>query len=210
MERKKLLLIISIVFTVFIVGVIVLVSVLSPGKGEPEPAPSPTQTITEENPENAGIDPNRDYDEEGAPIVVDEAEEDAPPSDIYANNYDNDLGYAPLPEGFEPTAENIYNTVYEEPWALEKMYTLFCELSTKNTGTERALMPLEDFSKDLASVKYENAGNMRSTVNNILSDYRNYDGKRIPGDLKNKASTLCELTKFSFEEGEIEGEHNHG
>lgn len=205
MERKKLLLTVAIVFTVFIIGVIFLIWNLTPAQETPEPKPTETTIVETEKP----VDPNHNYDEDGALIKPDPDAEDNPPADMYANNYDDDTGYAPLPEGFVPTDSNIVGTVYEEQWALTKMYTLFCELSTKNTSTERARAPLENFSNDLAQVKYENGPMMLTTISDVLTDYRAVDKQRVPGDLKNEVATLCSFSKYYTNNDPIDGVHNH-
>jgi hypothetical protein len=191
MERKKLLLILGIAFAVVLTGIIVLVSVLTtPAEEAPEPTPT----------ETAQVDEERDPDD-GAEVIVDPGEEDeAPRDDIYANDYSNDEGYAPLPEGFQPTETNTKGTVYDEEWALNKYTVLLCELSKKETVTEKAIQPLQRFADDLAGATHPNAQPLRDSIYYYLKDYEIYMGERAPASTRNILTQMCNANNLDWED----------
>jgi len=186
-ERKKLILIIAVITTLVLLILVVGISLLTGGKNNNKPTQSPTTSVTD-SPSNSNT-PSDVNTSQAAPIG-DPTASGAPPATAYENDYSKDTGYTPLPKGFDGSS-NPANTVYDQNWALAKMQTLACELSTKPTSTEKALTPLNNFYLDLGKVSYANAKQMRLTINSWIEGYTPYIGERAPGDIRNNIISYC-------------------
>lgn len=181
-ERKKLILIVASVVAAVLLGAAITISFLTAPKAEDPSLPGvPTPNQTRE--------PELDDSpiEQGSQVIIDDEDKeegDVPPEGLYDNIYTDDLGYDKLPDSFDPEVNPIEGTVYDDEYVFTTMSRLMCELSTKNTVTERALKPLTDFSDDL---RRSTASTAYSTLQQIEYDLRwfnNNVGERIPGEEK--------------------------
>lgn len=179
-ERKKLILIIAIAVTVVLTGIVVMLSILTSNSDKTDtttPTPTPSSS-----------DANKGGDDNGAPISGTH-ETGAPPADVYKNDYSHDTGYTSLPPGYD--SKNAAGTVYDPQWAENKMSTLLCELSNKQTITEKALKPIKDFNADLALVNTQTASSMTATINRYVSIYEAHMGERADGNYRSELSYFC-------------------
>lgn len=183
-ERKKLILIIAAIATVLIAALVITLSIITGGgKTEPKPVTTPTAV--------ANDSPNSEV-EQGAPVKDPEAS-GAPPESIYSNDYSKDTGYNKLPADFSSSTSNTKDTVFDPEWANYKLNTLMCELSNKETVTQRAIQPLEDFQTDLTRVGTDNAASLSVSISKVLNAYIPLEGQRAPGNVKAELSIYCNV-----------------
>lgn len=188
-ERKKLILIIAVAITALLAGVAIVLSILTGGTPKDtiaptqEPAPLPTSEVEEP------VEP-------GAPII-DGEEEGAPPESMYQNDYSKDIGYEPIPDGFDPAVNPTENTIFDSDYAYLTYSRVMCELSTKYTATDRALEPALALKDDLALISEAWAGSWRSNITRYQEWFEAHDGERIPADIKDELARNCE-TDFDF------------
>lgn len=180
LERRKLILIIAAIVAAVLLGIAITISVLTAPKAD-DPSlpgvPNPTETREPET-DDSPI-------EQGSEVIIDDEDEgDVPPEGLYDNIYTDDLGYERLPDSFNPEVNPIEGTVYEDAYIYSTMSRLMCELSNKNTVTERALKPLNDFSADLARSSAPSAYSSLQQVEYDLRWFNSNIGERIPGEEK--------------------------
>lgn len=206
-ERKKLILIIAIIVTVVLAGIVIALSVLT----RPDVATiAPTPTPTSESPTN---DPNAITGEPDntSAVVGDPENPDAPPADMYQNDFSEDLGYAPLPESYKTSSDpNPTGTVLDETWAMERYHTLVCELSTKESSTEAALQPINAFMQDLTLADYQNASTMQASLGRWVDSYELYLGERAPGSARSELILECQTISDGIDDAAAHAaEDNH-
>jgi hypothetical protein len=184
-ERKKLIIIIASIVTVILAAIVITLSILT-GGGEKEPVPvTPTnQPAPEETASPTPTDGTSDTLPIGSPT-----DEDAPPADLYTNDYSQDVGYIKLPDGYDSSVPE--GTVYDEEWMVYRGNTLLCELSTKQTISLQAITPLTDFYNDLLKVDNENASSMRKTISSYLNFYKDHMGERSDGTDRAELKVFC-------------------
>lgn len=184
-ERRKLILIIAAIVTSVL---LIMVIILSSLQQEPAVDSNPNPVSTPSNP------PTRDDADAspGVPIVVEPGDINPPPLDMFENDYSNDIGYAALPDGADGSV-NAAGTVFDELWTIDALNRLACELSTKETVTEQALKPLQDFSFDLRKTSYSAATSYRQLVNRWMDSYEKNLGDKPPVAASIEVATFCEL-----------------
>lgn len=198
-ERKKLILIIAIIITAVLSGLVIALSMITRPTDTP-PSPSPTSiTPTDSNPSSNPLDNIPD-------VVVGEPDStDAPPTNIYENNFSDDIGYAPLPDSYKTSTDpNPTGTVLDETWAMERYHTLVCELSTKESVTQEALKPIKAFTKDLTMAKYQNASAMRAGMTRWVEAYEIEMGNRAPGSTQSELILECQTITDGIEDNHVD------
>jgi len=191
-ERKKLIFIIAGLITLVVVGLMITLSMFTNGNSpDPEKTQQPEPTETSSSPSPS------DQEEDTVPIIgVDE--EDAPPADMYENDYSQDSGYVKLPDGFDGSTPE--GTVYDPEWMYTKFNILLCELSTKQSSTEEALKPLKDFNDDLALAQTEEASTARSAASRYIGLYEDTLGERVDGSTRAELSVYCDMEDIDNED----------
>lgn len=195
-ERKKLVTIIALVAAVVLAGIIVTISLVfsSTSEGNDDNTPQPQVTSTE-------TPSNQDEPvEQGAPIG-NASDEEAPPENLYDNDYSNDLGYTALPEGFDPSANTTEGTVYDDDFVYDTFNRVMCELSKKPTSTERALQPLTDLIIDLRKSGTSISINYATEGGTHLQWYQDRLNQRVGSDKQNELSLVyCDAGVVEDEE----------
>jgi hypothetical protein len=183
-ERKKLILIIAAVGAVLLTIGVILLSMLTAPKEEETP-------ITPEVSSSPTVQPGTGEDDTPAQIGNSDDPE-APPASMYENDYSTDVGYVPLPEGFVATSETEDN-VFNPEWTQLRYYDIVCDLSKKETVSEKALKPMVDFYDDLSLVNTDNTKVMRESMSKYIEKYRLNLGERAPGEMRADMSLACHV-----------------
>lgn len=184
-ERKKLILIIAVIAAVVLTGLVILLSVLTGGK-ESDDSDTPNQTVAPSDDATNGVS------QEPQVEIGNPDDPEAPPADAYQNDYSNDTGYDKLPSGFDGSSAP-QGTVFDAQWAYARYYDITCDLGNKQTVTEEALQPMEDFYDDLALVGDPSSDSMRATIKRYLDKYEPLIGERSPGDTRQELLLTCDI-----------------
>jgi hypothetical protein len=183
-ERKKLILIIAAIAAVLLtVGVIVLSMLTAPKEDETPVTPQVSSSPT--------VQPGTGEDDTPAQITNTDDPE-APPANMYENDYSTDVGYVPLPEGYVPSSDKEDN-VFNPEWTQLRYYDIVCDLSKKETVSEKALKPMVDFYADLSKVNTPNTDTMRESMSKYIEKYRLNLGERAPGEMRADMSLACHV-----------------
>ena len=171
LDRKKFFTLVVAGFGVLLVIAIFVISYLTNSTTQlPEPTPTATDAPIEQ-----GVTPDP---ESGSDTM-------------YDNDYSGDLIYTPLPKGFNPDVESTEGTVFDDAYVAATYDTLACQLSKKNTVTERAIEPLENFASDLRLSSSQQANATLSLTLNVLEKVEVYMGERLPANVADDIGIAC-------------------
>lgn len=187
--RKQIFYIIIGVVAALLATILIVISLNTsqevPEKTQEEQAQEQEEKLVEQ------ILEGENGNEEAADIVVGEDDKEAPPEGIYENTYTGDEGYTKLTDP-ELAKKNPENTVYDENWAYSTWGRLACELSTKQTVSEKALSPILEFKEDLSKVDSMTAEGIIMNVDNLLVKLQRNLGDRMPPDGRSILLGVCD------------------
>lgn len=197
-ERQKLILIITTAVLLGLAALVIVISIIfssSETTATPEPTYTPPAPTSTEPGSGAGED-------ETAVITSEEGEEDlAPPEGMYSNDYSEDEGYVPLPDGFDPEISPIEGTVYDDTYVYFTSSRLMCELSNKQTATPKSVEQIKAFAEDLSFNSSSLATTTKTQLLKWVSWYDNHEGERVPASQQEEIAVLfCQQGETDFTE----------
>lgn len=187
--RKKIFYIVVAVSVALLAGILIVISLNMPK----EEIKKDAEQITQEQEEVIKDDllQGKNGNKEAADIIIADDALDAPPATLYENDYSNDKGYTPITD-HELAKQNPANTVYDEMWTIDTWGRLSCELSTKQTVSEKAIQPILSFNKDLENIDSVAAETVRMNTKNLITKLQRNLGDRMPSDARGILLGICD------------------
>jgi hypothetical protein len=175
-ERKKLILIVASVIVAVVATILIILSTILGGSDTSTKNPG-VEVPTVEKVEPGMLNNKEDLGDNVSSTLLD-------------NDFSKDIGYTPLPDGFDPVTMDTTNTVFDEGWNSVTLATIMCDLTNKNTISKRMSQPLRDISADMNKTGHKYSQNEYSTIRSWLEYFDTHDGERFTADKKVQISNV--------------------